>query len=151
MIMDVKKILKSEEGQSIVETMLFLPIFVYFIVFLTKAGSAINTSINQQKSTRAYTYYLLKGNSNGFRQTDLGGNIQDFNLVSSFILGFRERSGSGGQTSFATCHSIPNLPWLEVSGQECDDGPGITDPEDPNTLPKRTAEKIVLLSPTFAD
>ncbi len=124
----------NEQGQAIIETMLFLPVIIYFLVFLTKAGSAINTSINQQKSTRSYTYYLLKGNSNGMRQMDFD-RMDDFTLISSFMLGFREKATAGGDNSFGTCHSIPNLPWLAASGQNCDDGPGIGNPGD-NTFIK---------------
>ena len=70
MIMDAKKLLNNE-GQAIFETMLFVPVLLFFVAYIVRVGSAINSSINQQTVTRSYTYYLLKGNSKGNRTSDL--------------------------------------------------------------------------------
>ena len=61
MIMAVSKIkLLDNKGQAVFETMMFLPVLLFFVVYMTRTGNAINASINQQKATRGYTYYLLK-------------------------------------------------------------------------------------------
>ena len=53
----------AERGQAIFEFIVFLPFLLFMFVIMTTIGNSINASINQQKVTRRYFYFLLKGNS----------------------------------------------------------------------------------------
>ncbi len=53
----------DEEGQAIFELLVFLPVFLFLFVVIYNIGNSINISINQQKATRRYFYYIQKGNS----------------------------------------------------------------------------------------
>ena len=59
----LKKISLKEEGQAIFELLVFLPVFLFLFVVIYNIGNSINISINQQKATRRYFYYIQKGNS----------------------------------------------------------------------------------------
>ncbi len=63
MIMAVKKLKKNNEGQSLIEFIVFLPIVTILLVILLNIGSSINGAINQQKITRSYFFSRVKGNS----------------------------------------------------------------------------------------
>ncbi len=114
--MAVNKIL-NKKGQAVFETMMFLPVLLFFVVYMIKSGNAINASINQQKSTRGYTYYLLKGNSKAFRVTDLTifNNMEE---VGAYMVGFRQAEEDGA-SSVAPCFMVPRLPWIPSSDETC--------------------------------
>lgn len=109
----LSEILNDEKGQGVFEVMVFLPIMLYLLSILLNVGNSINASINQQKASRGYLFYLLKGNSQGTRKSDLdyfssnGGGI---NLVSPFIVGWRLESGDGGKESFGAYYQLPSVP-----------------------------------------
>ncbi len=89
-IMDVKK---NEDGQSLIEFMVFLPFLVMMYSVTVSLGSAINASINQQKATRGYTYYRLANNSmfprpsrgNGSEATDA------WSIFGTHVVGWAEK------------------------------------------------------------
>ena len=126
MIMVVRKILNNK-GQAVFETMMFLPVLLFFVVYMIKSGNAINASINQQKSTRGYTYYLLKGNSKAFRITDLAifTNMQE---VGAYMVGFRQAEEDGA-SSVAPCFMVPKLPWIPSSSETCSEIGSVTPSE----------------------
>ena len=57
------KILNNDEGQSLIEFVLFLPFMLMIYSVIINVSGAINASLNQQKVTRAYFYYTLQNNS----------------------------------------------------------------------------------------
>lgn len=64
--MDAKKINKtllSEDGQGLVEFFFFLPFMLMMYSVCLSLASSINSSINQQKVTRGYFYYIMQNNS----------------------------------------------------------------------------------------
>ena len=63
MIMGVDKNIKNEDGQAIVEFLLFLPFMLMMYSVSMSISNAINASINQQKVTRSYFYYKVMNNS----------------------------------------------------------------------------------------
>lgn len=126
MIMDAKKLLNNE-GQAIFETMLFVPVLLFFVAYIVRVGSAINSSINQQTVTRSYTYYLLKGNSKGNRTSDLEF-YSNLDQVGAFMIGYRQKEGTG-DTSIAPCFSVPRLPWIPASAETCESASGIAGPD----------------------
>ena len=54
---------EDDQGQAIFELLVFLPVFLFLFVVIYNIGNSINISINQQKVTRRYFYYIQKGNS----------------------------------------------------------------------------------------
>lgn len=85
MMMDAK-------GQSLIEFIIFLPLFLLVYSFVTPYMSAIYGSINQQKITRHYFYYYTKNHSflpkaeynNAFYQ---GLNLNSFGMM---FMGYAE-------------------------------------------------------------
>lgn len=63
LIMAVKQKKTSEEGQALIEFILFLPFIVMMYSVVISVSSSINASINQQKITRGYFYYRVQNNS----------------------------------------------------------------------------------------
>ena len=49
----------KQQGQALVEFIIFLPFMLMMYTVVITLGDAINGSINQQKATRAYFYYRL--------------------------------------------------------------------------------------------
>ncbi len=58
-----KKKVLNDKGQAILEFLLFLPFMLMLYSVTLSIGSAINSSINQQKVTRGYFFYRLQNNS----------------------------------------------------------------------------------------
>lgn len=122
--MNIREILKNEEGQSIFELVLFLPIFLYLLVVLINIGNSINTSINQQKATRGYTHYLMKGNSYAFNKSELKAYedaAAGFELVGAYIIGWRYKTGSSNQSSVGSFFNLPNVPFSGNDRENCEE------------------------------
>ncbi len=114
----LKKVNK-QGGQSLFEFIVFLPFLVFLYTIFYTAGNAISGSINQQKATRAYFYYLLKGNSYLHVPSDLLKlKSENINRIGFFAIGWREKESSGKQ-SFAPCFQFSSL-LKNNSTEECD-------------------------------
>lgn len=59
----LKKFLKNEKGQGMIEFFLFLPFMLMMYSICLSLVSSINAAINQQKITRGYFYYKMQNNS----------------------------------------------------------------------------------------
>ncbi len=114
-----KNILKNEEGQAIFELLVFLPIFLFLFVIVYNIGNSLNVSINQQKVTRRYFYFIQKGNSflpaasllrewkgKGFTYAGIG------------MMGFRDFSD--GEYPVAPCVKFPSYLTGETD-ETCED------------------------------
>lgn len=108
---------ENEDGQAIFEFIIFLPFFIFFFTIMITIGNAINGSINQQKATRRYFYYLIKGNSRAPDLTDLDA-FANLNLVGQSSVGWREKSKN--KTSFGTCYRFQTL-FSGDEGETCDE------------------------------
>lgn len=117
-----KNEINNEDGQSIFELVLFLPIFLYLVVVLLNVGNSINASINQQKATRGYTHYLVKGNSYGFTSKEVAyyetgrGGIEN---LGAYIIGWRFKEGDSGNSSIGTYYNLPNVPFSGNAREDC--------------------------------
>lgn len=58
-----ERILNKEEGQALIEFLLFFPFLLMMYSVTLSIANSINASINQQKVTRGYFYYRLQNNS----------------------------------------------------------------------------------------
>lgn len=57
------KEIENEQGQALIELIIFLPLMFMFYAMISGFANAINGSINQQKITRSYFYYRAQNNS----------------------------------------------------------------------------------------
>ncbi len=54
---------KNQQGQALIELIIFLPLMFTLYSLISGFAGAINGSINQQKISRAYFYYRIQNNS----------------------------------------------------------------------------------------
>ena len=110
--------MEKEKGQAIFELLIFLPLLIFLFIVMVTIGNSINVSINQQKVTRRYFYYLLKGNSTAPTQEDLETwRNAGLRHVGFSALGFRSK---GDVDSFAPCLKLPTL-FAKKSEETCDE------------------------------
>lgn len=111
---------KEEKGQAIFEFIVFLPFFLTFIFLLVSIGGSISGAINQQKATRGYFFYSIKGNS-------MIPNPDNLKLSSNYgvqsagfyAFGWKEYT-FGINTPVAPCFRIHTFAGGEPD-EECDD------------------------------
>lgn len=118
-----EKILQNEKGQSIFELVVFVPLMLIVLTMMVNTGNAINASINQLKATRAYYYFLLRGNSIGQRNSYLVNLFNDRGMlkVGFNAVGWRRSDEAGSEDTFAVCYKYNS--WLsDITGTKtCDD------------------------------
>lgn len=118
------KNLLSEKGQAIFELIVFLPLLLLILTVMVTVGNAISSSINQQKVTRGYFYYILRGNSQGINSIDLKEYSTDHGMtnVGMFSIGWRrsEAEQSDDQV-FATCFRFSPMFSADNSDENCDE------------------------------
>lgn len=113
----------GESGQALFELIVFLPLLLLILTLMVTIGNAINASINQQKVTRGYFYYNLRGNSLGLNSLDISQYEGDFNMTSvgMNVIGWRRRDTSHSETdTYATCFKFNSLFTGDVADQDCD-------------------------------
>ncbi|MBL6989287.1 MAG: hypothetical protein ISR65_05900 [Bacteriovoracaceae bacterium] len=109
---------RAEEGQAIFEFVVFLPFMISLAFILITLGSAINGSINQQKATRRYFYFLTKGNSmlpNIAVLTRLKGKVRSVGLDA---VGWKEKTQ--GRSPLAPCYSLKTVISKDLPGDNCE-------------------------------
>lgn len=117
--MDVKKILENQNGQAIVEFLVFLPFMLMMYSVGISVSGAINASINQQKVTRSFFYYRNLNNSTIPRPRRDGGTEPStaWSLFGHQIMGWAERFE--GTEPVAPCFKF-QLPLPEAANDTCD-------------------------------
>lgn len=113
----------GEEGQALFELIVFLPLLLLILTLMVTISNSINASINQQKVTRGYFYYGLRGNSLGLNRIDLNEYQNEFSMtnVGMSVVGWR-RSDPGHSTddTYAPCFRFNSLFTSDTTDQECD-------------------------------
>lgn len=119
-----KKTLKNnEEGQAIFELLIFMPILIFFYTIIFNVGNSINVSINQQKATRRYFYYLTKGNSYVPNNRVLENYKSGFIRAGIAMVGFADRLDGGGGGSgepIAPCFKFNSF-FASDNGESCEE------------------------------
>ena len=117
---------KNEEGQAIFEMLVFLPLFIFLFTIIFNVGSAINVSINQQKSTRRYLYYLAKGNSFLPQQQNMQRYLRNgpYTRVGMSFIGLRQREIN--KQSAGSCFKFSSFITGD-SDEECEEPPDKSD------------------------
>ena len=108
---------QNSKGQAVFELVAFMPIFIFLFMLMITVGDAINISINQQKATRRYLHYLLKGNSTFPRSKNLEDDWQGINAAGMYAIGFAERMDS--DQPIAPCFKLLGL--KVDGGEQCID------------------------------
>lgn len=119
-----KNIFLEERGQALFELILFLPLLLLILTVMVTVGNAINSSINQQKVTRGYYYYTLRGNSLGLNSLDLReyGTGNGMKTVGMYSLGWRRSEPEHSiQDSYATCFKFSTMFSSDNSDKNCDE------------------------------
>lgn len=125
--MDVKK----NNGQAIIEFLIFAPLFLILYTVTLNFFSAINGGINQQKIVRGYFYARIKGNSTLPQKSQLqamqGKGSRNIGMVA---IGWRVNTFADGEEGSpeAPCYKITTL--AEATAPDaCEDE---TEPESPS-------------------
>jgi hypothetical protein len=107
--------LNNQNGQAIFEMIFFLPLILILVSMILNIGSAINGSINQQKTTRGYFYARIKNNSNLPMHT-LTQTHSDWKLFGMFFVGWKEKFDSG-QFPVQPCYKL-SIPFVQPDDSE---------------------------------
>ncbi len=126
--MDVKKRKKREEGQAIFELLVFMPILIFLYTLIFNVGNSINVSINQQKVTRRYYYFLTKGNSYIPSQFELDTYTSGVMRVGASMIGYADKL-EGGTSPVAPCFRFNSL-FSDSDQEDC---------EEPNSGERQTS------------
>ncbi len=112
---------KNNEGQSIIEFVIFAPFMLIFFALIVTVANAINNSINQQKITRAYLYQDIL-NDSYYPQKYIkeilmvNGSIQGMGLF-AFLWG----QDAENEKPIASCQKLVSLS-SEVRDEKCSPG-----------------------------
>lgn len=112
----------NQQGQALVEFIIFLPFMLMFYTLVVILGDAINGSINQQKATRGYFYYRIQNSpyiTRPFRSGGSGGNevFRNWNSFGMFFIGWADYL-EGGRNPVHPCYKL-NLPFAAAAGDVC--------------------------------
>jgi hypothetical protein len=110
---------RNQKGQALFEFIIFVPFLLVMLSTMLTVAASINGSINQQKATRSYLYFLLKGNSNvpdsnRMKKLTEGG----LRNVGVFSIGWKERDINDQPIS--ACYKIIPFGGTELE-QTCED------------------------------
>lgn len=117
------QVIEGQEGQALFELIIFLPLLLLILTLMVTISNSINASINQQKVTRGYFYYGLRGNSLGQNRTDLNEYQDDFSMtnVGMSVVGWRRSdAGSSNNDIYAPCFRFNSLFTSDTTDQDCD-------------------------------
>ncbi len=110
-------VVNNNSGQALFEFLIFIPVLLIISVLMVSMGNAINGSINQQKATRRYFFYIVKNNSNFPLYNNL--NIyrdSGLELAGMLSIGWAEKII--GESRYSTCYKVAE--FGESSDETCD-------------------------------
>jgi hypothetical protein len=110
----------NEEGQALVEFVLFLPFMLMTYSIIMNVSNAINASLNQQKVTRAYFYYRMQNNSTLPKPRRSGAKpYENWGTFGMQIIGWA--AGIESQRPVAACFKF-NIPLGKNKKDVCNNG-----------------------------
>jgi len=115
-----KNILENQNGQSIIEFLLFLPFMLMMYSVTMSISNSINASINQQKIARSYWHYINMNNST--IPAPLRGGAEPSNswqVFGSSIVGWSEELFEG-RIPLAPCFKFV-IPLGEGADDSCEE------------------------------
>ena len=112
-----RELVKNENGQAIIEMVIFFPLLALLFMYFLNVTASINGSINQQKITRSYFFARLKNNSlYPFAHDARGSTWSYFGM--SFI-GWSEKFNNANEP-LAPCYSA-KVPFFSTDETSCTD------------------------------
>ena len=118
---------KNEEGQALLELIVFLPLLFTVYALVTGFANAIYGSINQQKATRAYFYYRVQNNSTIPRRPPDGTGWKRYG---TFFVGWREKVQD--DQPFLPCYRV-SIPVANATDDNCDNEYSASGDDTPST------------------
>ncbi len=109
----------NQNGQALIELIIFLPLMFMFYSMIAGFANAINASINQQKVTRAYFYYKVQNNSTIPKPTSPYTNWSHFGM---YFIGWADYLESGSDESgqpVAPCYRL-TVPLASNKDDKCE-------------------------------
>lgn len=106
---------KNQSGQALIELIIFLPLMFTLYSIISGFAGAINGSINQQKATRAYAFYL---NQNSSYFPSPGGMSANMQKTGQNVVGWKSKLE--GETPLMPCYRI-SLPLKGSRSESCDE------------------------------
>ena len=116
---------KNEEGQAIIEFIFFVPLFIFLTLMIYVIGYSINASINQQKVTRGYFYFVTANNSFAPSKTVLKGLSDNVREVALDSIAWQEESENN--IPLAGCFPLPTFLGGNKEDSDCYDSSNVTD------------------------
>ena len=110
------KKVNDQKGQAFFELVLFLPLLIVLFFYMIAIGSAINGSINQQKTLRGYFYFYIKGNSKAPSRGDV--ETTGTSVVELMTLGWQEDQ-RGDDTPLGPCYPMASFFGEIQPGETC--------------------------------
>lgn len=111
-------ILKQDEGQALIELIIFLPLMFTLYTVISGFANAINGSINQQKIARAYFYYRVQNNST-IPRPDSGGAHMQWSRFGMFYIGWKDYF-KNETNPVMPCYRI-SIPLKSAPTDKCDE------------------------------
>lgn len=110
----------NQNGQALIELIIFLPLMFMFYSMISGFANAINGSINQQKVARSYFYYVVQNNPTIPKPS---GAWQGWNTFGMFYIGWKDKftSGDGSEgIPIAPCYKL-SIPLAAANNDKCEE------------------------------
>lgn len=114
----MKKNNYKEQGQALIELIIFLPLIVTLYSVIAGFANSINGSINQQKISRAYFYNRIQNNSTIPGPNLVEGSYQSWTLFSVFYIGWKDYFK--GEVPVMPCYKV-SIPFKDSPTDKCED------------------------------
>lgn len=115
----MKKNLKNQKGQALIELIIFLPLIVMLYSVISGLANAINGSINQQKITRAYFYNRIQNNSTIPGPGLVKDEYPQWGTFGMFYIGWKDYFKDRGNP-IMPCYKV-SIPFKDSPKDKCED------------------------------
>ena len=109
---------KNEQGQALIELIIFLPLMFMIYSLVSGFAGAINGSINQQKVTRAYFYYRVQNNST-IPKPDENSTYASWTRFGMFYIVWKEYF-DGSNVPVLPCYKM-SIPLKPADADKCEE------------------------------
>lgn len=114
----MKRNLKSQKGQALIELIIFLPLIVTLYSVISGFANSINGSINQQKITRAYFYNRIQNSSTFPGPGLVMDEFQSWRSFGMFYIGWKDYFK--GDEPVMPCYKV-SIPFKDSPQDKCED------------------------------
>lgn len=115
----MKNIHQDQNGQALIELIIFLPLIFTLYGLIGGYANAINGSINQQKITRSYFYYRAQNSSTFPKPGAVSPTYLSWNRFGMFFIGWSDKPIDGAGKPIAPCYQI-SFPLQGAASDTCE-------------------------------